>query len=76
MKLDRITDLIFIFPNIYPIPQIKINEKYTNRLINEIPITKSETSKHIIGIKMPIYLFFKLIIENSATAVMGVKLGG
>ena len=74
--LDRITDLIFILPNRYPIPLIKINEKYTNRLIIEIPIIKSETNKHIIGIETPIYLFLKLIIENNATAVTGVKFGG
>ena len=49
--LDKRTDLIFIFPNRYPIPLIKINEKYTNRLIKEIPKIKSETNKHIIGIE-------------------------
>ena len=41
-----------------------------------MPIIKSERSKHIIGIETPIYLFLKLIIENKATAVIGVKLGG
>ena len=74
--LDKITDLIFIFPNRYPIPLIKINEKYTNRLIKEIPKIKSEINKHIIGIETPIYLFLKLIIENNAIAVIGVKFGG
>tara|TARA_B100001175_G_scaffold282895_1_gene262303 strand:+ start:106 stop:384 length:279 start_codon:yes stop_codon:yes gene_type:complete len=74
--LDKRTDLIFILPNRYPIPLININEKYTNRLIKEIPKIKSETNKHIIGIEIPIYLFLKLIIENNATAVTGVKFGG
>ena len=76
MILDKNTDLIFIFPNRYPTTLIKINEKYTNKLINEIPKIKSETNKHIIGIETPIYLFLKLIIENNATAVTGVKFGG
>ena len=74
--LDKRTDLIFILPNRYPIPLIKINEKYTNRLINEIPKIKSETNRHIIGIEIAIYLFLKLIIENNAIAVIGVKFGG
>ena len=30
----------------------------------------------MIGIERPRYLFLKLIIENKATAVIGVKLGG
>ena len=76
MILDKNTDLIFIFPNRHPTTLIKINEKYTNKLINEIPKIKSETNKHIIGIEIAIYLFLKLIIENNATAVTGVKLGG
>ena len=76
MILDKNTDLIFIFPNRYPTTLIKINEKHTNKLINEIPKIKSETNKHIIGIETAIYLFLKLIIENNATAVTGVKFGG
>ena len=44
--------------------------------IKEIPKIKSETNKHIIGIETAIYLFLKLIIENNATAVTGVKFGG
>ena len=41
-----------------------------------MPIIKSDINKHTIGIERPIYLFLKLIIENNATAVTGVKLGG
>ena len=58
------------------IPLIKINDKYTNKLINEIPSIKSDIIRHIKGIAKPIYLFLKLIIENKATAVIGVKFGG
>jgi len=74
--LDKRTDLIFILPNRFPIPLIKINEKYTNKLIKEIPKIKSETNKHIIGIETAMYLFLILIIENNATAVTGEKFGG
>ena len=41
-----------------------------------MPIIKSDINKHKIGIERPRYLFLKLIIENNATAVTGVKLGG
>ena len=41
-----------------------------------MPIIKSDINKHKIGIERPIYLFLKLIIENNAIAVIGVKFGG
>ena len=41
-----------------------------------MPIIKSDINKHTIGIERPKYLFLKLIIENNAIAVIGVKLGG
>ena len=76
IKLEISIDLKFIFPKIKPIPLIRINDKYTNKLINEIPSIKSDMIRHIKGIAKPIYLFLKLIIENKATAVIGVKFGG
>ena len=41
-----------------------------------MPIIKSDINKHTIGIEKAIYFFLKLIIENNATAVTGVKFGG
>mgnify|MGYP004161023269 CR=1 FL=1 len=52
------------------------NEKYTNKLIIDIPIIRSEIKRQKIGIVKAKYLFLKLIIDNKATAVIGVKLGG
>tara|TARA_B100001175_G_scaffold116518_1_gene98888 strand:+ start:1371 stop:1637 length:267 start_codon:yes stop_codon:yes gene_type:complete len=76
IKLEDKIDLTCILPKKYPTPLIIIKERYTKKLIKEIPIIKSDINKHTIGIERPIYLFLKLIIENNATAVMGVKLGG
>tara|TARA_B100001113_G_scaffold146224_1_gene119820 strand:- start:1310 stop:1423 length:114 start_codon:yes stop_codon:yes gene_type:complete len=36
----------------------------------------SEINRQKMGIAKARYLFLKLIIENKATAVIGVKLGG
>ena len=75
-KLDVNIDLILILPNKQPITLIIKNEKQTNKLIRDIPIIRSEINRQKIGIVKARYLFLKLIIENKATAVIGVKLGG
>ena len=76
IKLESNTDFIFILPNKQPTQLINKNEKYTNKFIIDIPIIRSEINRQNIGNNIPKYLFLKLIIEKSATAVIGVKFGG